>query len=77
MKITAAQRPFIMTFHSSGHSYPLTAEETQRLLDEYPAHTATCNRVVLVGHNSTQPYDRTTIKPATIGGGKAFTIERS
>jgi hypothetical protein len=75
-KITAAQRPFTLTFHSSGHSYPLTSDEAQRLLDEYPAVAATRNRVTLQGHNSSKAYDRTTIRPATLGGGPAFTIEK-
>ena len=76
MTITAAQRPFILTFHGTGQSYPLTTEETQRLLDEYPAHYASRNRVVLVGHNSSKAHDRTTLRPATLGGGHAFTIVR-
>lgn len=76
MRITAIRRPFLLTFHSSGHSYPLTAEEAQRLLDEYPAISATRNRVVLQGHNSGKAIDRTTIRPATVGGGPAFVVER-
>ena len=77
MTITATARPYILTFHSSGHSYPLTSEECQRLLDEYPAVRATQNRVVLAGHNSPHAYDRTTIRPATLGGGPAFVIART
>jgi len=76
MKITAALRPFTLTFHASGHQYPLTAEEAQRLLDEYPAVTATANRVVLPGHNTSRAIERSTLRPATLGGGPAFVIER-
>lgn len=76
MKITAVQRPFVLLFHGSQHTYPLSAEEAQRLLDEYPAVTATKNRVVLHGHNSSHAYDRTTLMPATRGGGPAFIIEK-
>jgi hypothetical protein len=75
-RIVAAARPFIVTFHNSGNSYPLTAAEVQRVLDEYPAVVATKYRVVLQGHNSGRAADRTTIRPATLGGGPAFTIER-
>lgn len=77
MKITAAQRPFLLTFHFSGHTFPLTSEDAQRLLDEYPAVTATRNRVVLPGHNTSRASERVTLRPATIGGGPAFTIERA
>jgi hypothetical protein len=76
MKITATARPFILTFHASGHSYLLTQDEAQRLLDEYPAVRATRNRVVLVGHNTARASERSTIQPATLGGGPAFIIER-
>lgn len=77
MKISVVERPYTLTFHSSGHVYPLTSEEAQRLLDEYPAHKANSQRVVLVGHNSDKAYDRTTILPATRGGGPAFVIEEA
>ena len=73
MTITAATRPFLLTFHASGHTYPLTSEEVQRLLDEYPAVKVSANRVVLQGHNTPRASERTTIQPATRGGGPAFT----
>lgn len=76
MKITATARPFVLTFLGTGTSYRLTAEEAQRLLDEYPAVTATRNKVVLQGHNSAKAYDRTVLRPATRGGGPAFEIQR-
>jgi hypothetical protein len=75
MKITTVQRPYLLTFHATGTTYPLTSDDAQRLLDEYPAVTATRNRVVLPGHNSTNAAERCTIRPATIGGGPAFIIE--
>lgn len=76
MKITVYPRPYVVTFHATGTSYPLTSEEAQRLIDEYPAVTATRNRVVLVGHNTSDPKQRTTIRPATVGGGPAFEVTR-
>jgi hypothetical protein len=76
MKITAVNRPFILTFHASGHSYPLTSEEVQRYLDEYPAVSASKYRVVLPGHNTSRIEERSTIRPATRGGGPAFIIEK-
>lgn len=75
MKITAVKRPFILTFRSSGQSYPLTADEAQRLLDAYPPFKATSQRVELHGHNSDKAYDRTVLQPATRGGGPAFVID--
>lgn len=76
MTITALPRPFILTFLATGTSHPLTAEEAQRLLDEYPAVMATRNKVVLQGHNTPDPKQRTVLRPATLGGGPAFAIER-
>lgn len=75
-RITAVQRPFILTFHASGHSHRLTSDEAQRLLDEYPAVSATKYRVVLPGHNTARVAERATLRPATVGGGPAFIIER-
>lgn len=77
MKITAAQRPFIITFCATGTSYPMSSEEAQRLLDEYPAFKASKYRVTLHGHNTRDPKQRVIIRPATLGGGIAFTIERA
>jgi hypothetical protein len=76
MTITTKPRPYIITFLSSGHRYPLTSEEAQRAIDEYPAVSATRNRVVLQGHNTPDPNQRTVITPATIGGGPAFEVTR-
>jgi len=75
-KINTVARPYVLTFQGSGNSYLLTSEEAQRLIDEYPHVTATRYRVVLSGHNSSRAYDRTILRPATIGGGPAFILER-
>lgn len=75
MKITAVQRPFRITFLATHTSYPLTSEEAQRLLDEYPVVSATRNRVVLQGHNTNKASERTILRPATVGGGPAFVLD--
>jgi hypothetical protein len=74
MKITTVDRPYTLTFHATGQSYPLTSEEAQGLLDEYPAISATRNKVVLQGHNTSRASERTSLRPATLGGGPAFII---
>lgn len=76
MKITAIERPFLLTFLATNTTYPLTSAEAQRLLDEHPAVTATKNRVVMHGHNTSKASERVVLKPATLGGGPAFVIER-
>jgi hypothetical protein len=75
-KITAVQRPFILTFRATGTSYPLTSAEAQNLLDEYPAVSATRNHVVLPGHNTPDAKQRVDLRPATRGGGPAFIVGR-
>jgi hypothetical protein len=76
-RVYTVERPYLLTFHASGHTYPLTSEEAQRLLDEYPVVTATKYRVVLPGHNTPDPTQRATLRPATLGGGPAFEVSRS
>lgn len=76
IKITAVSRPFLLTFLATRQTYPLTSEEAQRLLDEYPAVSATKYRVVLQGHNTASASERTVLQPATRGGGPAFIIEK-
>lgn len=76
MKVRATRRMYVLTFHASGHSYSMTSDEVQRLLDEYPAITATKNKVVLPGHNTSHPGERSTIRPASLGGGPAFEVEK-
>jgi hypothetical protein len=75
-RIYTVNRPYVLTFAATGQAYPLTSEDAQRLIEEYPAITATRYRVVLQGHNSARASDRTTITPATRGGGPAFVIDR-
>ena len=75
MHISTVARPYILTFLASGTSYPLTSDEAQRLLDEYPAVKATRNRVVLPGHNTPDPKQRVVLQAATLGGGPAFKIK--
>jgi hypothetical protein len=76
MRVYTVARPYVLTFHGSGHSYPLTSEEAQRLIEGNPVVRATRNRVILQGGNDGKPYNRTTLRPATLGGGIAFRIER-
>jgi len=76
-RIYTVDRPYQLIFHGTGAVYPLTSEAAQRLLDEYPAVTATKFRVVLPGHNTARAAERVSIRPATIGGGPAFIIERA
>lgn len=76
MKVRAVDRPYVLVFHSSGNAYPLSSGEAQRLLDEYPPILATRNRVVLPGHNTLNPKERATLRPATLGGGPAFIVEK-
>ena len=77
MKVTASARPFVLTFLATGTSYPLTSDEAQRLLDEQPIYTASRHRVVFHGHNTARASERTVLRPATLGGGPAFTVERA
>ena len=70
-KITTMARPYTLTF-ASGNRYPLTSDEAQRLIDNYPAVNATKNRVVLLGDDGT----RSIIMAATLGGGPAFLLEK-
>jgi hypothetical protein len=74
LTITAVARPFLLTFRATGHTYPLSSDEAQRALDEYPAVSATAQRVVLQGHNTSDPRQRIILTPATRGGGPAFVI---
>jgi hypothetical protein len=74
-RITVVERPYILTFRASSHSYLLTSTEAQRLLDEYPAVRASARRIVLPGHNTNDPAQYSELRPATLGGGAAFIIE--
>jgi hypothetical protein len=70
--IVAATRPFILTFHSGG-SHRLTSEEAQRLLDDQPTFRVSRDCVVFHGHTLPRTASsRVTLRPATLGGGPAF-----
>jgi hypothetical protein len=74
--VSVVARPYLVTFLATGAQYPLSAEEAQRAIDEYPVISATKYRVVLQGHNTADPQQRTVITPATLGGGPAFEVSR-
>ena len=76
MTITAVDRPFVLTFPASGHHYPVSASEVQRMLDAYPAIVATKYRVVLRSDEPLPHRLQPTITPATRGGGPAFLIDK-
>jgi len=73
-QIRTVDRPYLLTFHATQTTYPLSSAEAQRLLDEYPAVTANSRRVVLPGHNTADPRQRCTLQPTTAGGGPAFIL---
>ncbi len=76
MRVQTTARPYVLTFHATGTSYPVSSEDAQRLLDEYPPVSATRNRVILPGHNTPDPKQRVSLRPATLGGGFAFTVTK-
>jgi len=69
MTITVTPRPYLLTF-ANGHAYRLSSDEAQRLLDNYPAISATRRRVVLRGDDGS----RSTLIPATRDSLPAFTL---
>lgn len=71
MAIYATKRPYTLTFQATGTSYPLTSEDAQRLIDEYPATKTSANRVDLRADDGTT----CTLRPATLSGGPAFLID--
>ncbi len=72
--ITAASRPFLLTFVSSRHAYLLTSDDAQRLIDGNPIVRASSNLVVFEAHNKVSAQERSMLRPATLGGGPAFTF---
>lgn len=74
MKVYVTERPYILIFLDSGNSYQLTSEEAQRIIDNYPVLYASRNMVKLQLHNSKGV--GAILKPATLGGGPAFTVEK-
>jgi hypothetical protein len=80
MTVTATRRPYAIEFAAdapvppfSKDRYPFTADEAQRLLDQNASKivTATAHKVVM--HTGSMTI---TLRPATRGGGAAFTITR-
>lgn len=71
-RVYVTQRPYTLTFTATGTSYPLTSEDAERLISEYPLVAATRNRVTLRADDG----HKCVIAPATLGGGDAFTIDR-
>ena len=69
MKVSTVPRPYILSFQH-GMTYPLTSEEAQRLIDNYPAKSATKYCVILRADDGRN----CSITPATLGGGPAFTL---
>jgi hypothetical protein len=69
MKILTTARPYVLSF-PSGNYLTMTSEEAQRVLGVYPVSRATDYAVTL---QSSEPL---TLRPATLGGGPAFIIER-
>lgn len=77
--VRTVARPYTLTFRATdpgetySSSYPLSSEEAQRLLDEYPVVRALPNFVSL---RPDQPGLISELRPATLGGGAAFEITR-
>ncbi len=66
--IAVSPRPYILDFGTPGGQYPISSEEVQNLLANYPVAGFTRNRLDLRGDDG-----RTcSIYPATLGGGNAF-----
>lgn len=72
MKVHTTPRPYGLMFSATGTRYPLTQEDAERLLAEYPVKSATRNQITLRADDG----HRVFIYPATLGGGDAFIIER-
>lgn len=66
--IHTVARPYLLTFASTGQTYPISSGDAQRLIDGYPAITATRTRVVLRADDETACI----LQAATRGGGPAF-----
>lgn len=70
MQVHAKQRPMVLTFEATGSAYPISSDEAQTLIDQYPVLKASSNRVILRADDG----HKTIISPATLGGGNAFEI---
>lgn len=65
---TAVHRPYVVTFPATGDIYPLSSEEVDRLISEYPLVSGSRNQIVLRADDG----QKCVISPATLGGGPAF-----
>lgn len=65
-RIFANERPFV--YVNGQAQFLLTSQEAQRMLDSYKPLAYNVNRVQFIGG--------AILKPATLGGGDAFVIER-
>lgn len=65
-RIYANDRPFV--YVNGNTQFLLTAAEAQRMVDAYKPLAFNRNRVQFIGG--------AILKPATLGGGDAFTIEK-
>lgn len=72
VRIDLADRPYVLTFHASGLTYRMTADDARRLVAGNAVTFATRNRITLQpdGHFGA------TLRPATVGGGSAFHVVR-
>jgi hypothetical protein len=71
MKVSTVPRPYHLSFQQGG-TYPISSDEAQRLIDNYPAKSATKYCVILRADDGRN----CSITPATLGGGPAFEIVR-
>lgn len=72
MNVETVERPYTLTFRATNTSYPLTREEADRLIAEYPVIHAKANAVHLRGDDGYPVI----IRPATLGGGPAFIVHK-
>lgn len=66
--IQIARRPYLLTFPATGTSYPLTAEEADRLVAAYPVVHCYRRRLVLRADDG----QLCSIRPATLDSEAAF-----
>ena len=65
---TIASRPYLMTFSATGTTYPASSEEVRTLAAEYPEVKRSANVLILRADDG----QKVTFRPATLGGGAAF-----
>ncbi len=70
--LSIADRPYVITFPSTRTSYPLTSEEVRKLHASYPLVSVSGNTLTLRADDG----QAVEIRPATYGGGYAFSIGR-